>query len=100
MTIKSKAIAVVFLAATGVAFAQDGTETDTFNCGQGFIEAGTPKAEVQRLCGEPTSQPAEDRWVYNRGPEQFTTTIYFEADDTVGRIDQAPTEAAGTTGEN
>jgi hypothetical protein len=77
------------MVASSSALAQGGTETDTFNCGQGFIEAGTSAAEVLRMCGEPTTRLAEDQWVYDRGPDQFTTTVYFEADGTVGRIDQA-----------
>ncbi len=81
-------IAIFLTTAVSSAFAQ-GTETDTFNCGQGFIEAGTSAAEVLRMCGEPTTRLAEDQWVYDRGPDQFTTTVYFEADGTVGRIDQA-----------
>jgi hypothetical protein len=81
-------VANFMLIALSPAFAQGGTETDTFNCGQGFVEAGTSKADVLKLCGEPTRQIAEDQWIYERGSEQFTTTIYFEADGTIGRIDQ------------
>lgn len=88
MKYKYSLIAALIMASSSMALAQGGTETDSFNCGQGFVEAGTAAEEVLRLCGEPTTRLAEDQWVYERGPEQFTTTIYFEADHTVGRIDQ------------
>ena len=81
-------IAILAMVSSSTVLAQ-GTETDTFNCGQGFVEEGTSAEDVLRLCGEPTTRLAEDKWVYERGAEQFTTTIYFEADQTVGRIDQA-----------
>jgi len=79
--------AATMITATNV-LAQGGTETDSFYCGQSLIEDGTSAEDVLRLCGEPTNRLAEDQWVYNRGPEQLITTVYFEADGTVGRIDQ------------
>jgi hypothetical protein len=88
---KHSLIAILVTVWSSTVLAQ-GTETDTFNCGQGFVAEGTSAEEVLRLCGEPTTRLAEDQWVYERGSEQFRTTIYFEADQTVGRIDQTASD--------
>lgn len=63
--------------------------SDGFRCGGQIIEQGMSLNKVREYCGPPT-QDAGDRWIYNRGPEQFTIIIHVQPDNTVGQIDQAP----------
>jgi hypothetical protein len=57
-----------------------------FTCGGDLIMPGDSKAHVEKHCGSPSSISGGDTWIYERGPEQFTVTIHFEADGTVNRI--------------
>jgi hypothetical protein len=58
-----------------------------FYCGSTIIEEGMMLTRVQQLCGPPTEQTG-DRWIYDRGPEEFTVIIHVSPDGTVGLIEQ------------
>lgn len=62
--------------------------TAGFRCSGQIIEVGTSMNKVMENCGPPT-QDLGDRWIYNRGSDQFTIIIHVQPDNTVGQIDQA-----------
>lgn len=64
---------------------------DTFYCGETLIEEGMSRGEVVQHCGQPSSG-GEDNWVYDRGPEKFNVEVHFEADGTVGDIQEESQE--------
>ena len=61
--------------------------SEGFDCGGHIISAGDSKAEVEEHCGPPSSNEGST-WIYERGSEQFTVTVHFEADGTVNRIEK------------
>ena len=72
---------------TGLVLASTAALGDPFYCGTHIIEEGDSKAKVEENCGQPTSR-SEDRWVYDRGENEFTITLHFEGDGTVNRIEE------------
>lgn len=60
-----------------------------FRCSGQIIDVGMSMNKVLENCGPPT-QDLGDRWIYNRGPDQFTIIIHVQPDNTVGQIEQAP----------
>jgi len=70
--------------ALGTSFA---AHADSFYCGENLIEEGMSQDKVVQLCGEPSSRDGNN-WIYDRSPEKFKVRIYFEADETVGDIQQ------------
>lgn len=67
------------------------TGTDSFRCGGQLVEMGMSLKKVQEYCGTPTEQTG-DRWIYRRGPDQFTIVIHVQPDNTVGLIEEEPAE--------
>lgn len=67
------------------------TGTDSFRCGTYLVETGMSLNKVQEYCGPPTRQTG-DKWIYERGPDQFTIVIHVQPDNTVGSIDEKPAE--------
>lgn len=63
--------------------------TDSFRCSGQIIEVGASMNKVLENCGPPT-QDLGDRWIYNRGSDQFTIIVHVQPDNTVGQIEQAP----------
>lgn len=81
-------LSAIALLAASLALAEDGTDSD-LRCGTHLVEVGAAKVDVLGWCGEPTSREG-DQWVYSRDDNQPTVVVYFEADDTVGRITSLP----------
>ena len=81
-------LSAITLLASSLAVAEDGTDSD-FRCGTNLVETGTAKVDVLSWCGEPSSKEG-DQWIYTQGDTQPTMVVYFEADDTVGRITSLP----------
>jgi len=65
------------------------SESAGFRCSGQIIDVGMSMNKVMENCGPPT-QDLGDRWIYNRGSDQFTIIIHVQPDNTVGQIQQAP----------
>jgi hypothetical protein len=65
------------------------SQTAGFRCGGQIIDVGMSLNKVQEYCGPPTENTG-DRWIYNRGPDQFTIIIHVQPDNTVGMIEEQP----------
>lgn len=72
-------LALSLLASTAAA---DGS----YRCGQHIIEVGDGREKVLEYCGEPNAKEGWT-WIYQKG-EQLIVRIHFEADGTVGRIEE------------
>ena len=59
---------------------------DSFRCGQHIIDVGDAREKVLEYCGEPNTQEGWT-WTYQKS-EQLSVLIHFEADGTVGRIEE------------
>lgn len=73
---------------TGLVLASTAALGGSFYCGAHIIEEGDSKAKVEEYCGQPTSQ-SDDRWVYDRGEDKFTITLYFDAEGNVDQIEES-----------
>jgi hypothetical protein len=60
---------------------------DSFRCGTHIIDVGDQREEVLEHCGQPTTEEGWT-WTYDRGPEEMRVLVHFEADGTVGRIEE------------
>ncbi len=57
----------------------------SFRCGSDLVEIGDARETVLQRCGEPTSQEGWN-WTYDRGPEEFTVHVHFDANGAVDQI--------------
>ena len=61
-------------------------DQDNCRCPGGVISIGDQRYSVLEKCGKPTAtEDWGDRWVYNRGPDEFVLYITF-VNDLVERI--------------
>jgi hypothetical protein len=59
---------------------------DSFRCGQHIIDVGDAREKVLEYCGQPTTREGWT-WTYEK-EERLSVLIHFEADGTVGRIEE------------
>lgn len=65
---------------------------DSVRCGEWLVRAGASMGEVRHKCGDPSETYTAteyddrtgrstiiDRWLYNRGPNEFIRTLTFRA---------------------
>jgi hypothetical protein len=60
---------------------------DAFRCGQHNIKLGDSREHVLEHCGKPASESGWT-WTYDRGSEELSVVVHFEADGTVNRIEE------------
>jgi hypothetical protein len=81
-TISTLIFGIISVIFAGLALAQN---VGTFRCGGHLVQEGDSKATVEEHCGEPSFQ-SYDQWTYDRGSNEFSITLHFEADGTINRI--------------
>jgi hypothetical protein len=75
-----------FFATALILAASTAAADDSFRCGQHLIGVGDARDKVLEYCGEPTSREGWT-WIYQK-EERLSVQIHFEADGTVGRIEE------------
>lgn len=85
-----KTLFAVIATAVMMLGARSGLADDSFYCGDSIISTGDEKFSVEQHCGKP-DQIEEDKWIYERGPEQMTLIVHFDQ-DIVSLIEEVPND--------
>ena len=78
--------AVLRYCLTLILVASTAAADDSFRCGQHIIDIGDAREKVLEYCGEPTTREGWT-WTYKK-EDRLGVIIHFEADGTVGRIEE------------